>query len=273
VAFQSELGLPQLDGQPLGTARGFLGSDGRFRAEVASFQPRGAFGWDFRLNRLLVSGNWRTPSAQADLAGEVHLPHHLATLPVAGVLDPSRGQYALVGSGGGGFHVGSLPFSITSPPKLTDQDLEVGGTLAWGTASDSARFNTTLKATKAGAVDARFGGATGWIAFGGDTHGQVRWNGRLAYAEGSPQVTWRGTLGLSWPGHPASADDLSAGFQTQTRQDCWTDPLRNRHCVDTPVGMTLRMGETDLSLDPLGRVTLTAEPAFRGNASFGFRLP
>jgi hypothetical protein len=273
VAFQSELGLPQLDGQSLGTAQGFLGSDGRFLAEAAGFLPRRVFGWDFRLNRLLVSGNWRTPAVQADLAGDLRLPHNLATLAVSGVLDPARAQYTFVGSGSGSFNVGSLPFSITSPPKLTDQGFEVGGTLALGAAADSARFSTTLKATKAGVVDASFGGTTVWVGFGGDTHGQVQWNGRLAFVSGYPQVTWRGTLGLSWPGHPASVDDLPAGFQTQTRQDCWTDPLGNRHCVDTPVGMTLRMGETDLSLDRLGRTTLGAEPAFRGDTSFGFRLP
>jgi hypothetical protein len=267
------LSLPQLDGQPLAVARGLLASDGRFVAEAATFEPRGVFGWDFQLNRLVGSGNWQTRAVQIELAGDLRLPYGIATLGVSGSVNPGLGRYTLTGSSGGGFALGTLPFSITSTPKLTDQLFEVGGVLGLGAAADSARFNTTLKVTQAGAVNAAFGGTTGWVNFGADTHGLLRWDGELEYVSGFPEVSFEGTLGLSWPGHPASLDNLPVGFHTQTRQDCWTDLLGERHCVDTPIGMSLRLAEMPIRLDARGRTSLRADPAFRGATAFGFTVP
>ena len=273
ISLRSRVALPLLDAQPFAQARGLLGGNGRFLAEAHTFETRGVFGWDFRLKRLVASGNWRTLSVQAAISGDLVLPHGLGRLELAGTLDPARHQYTLTGAAGGSLPVGSLPFAITSPPKLTDQGFEAAGSLALGTAPNAARFNTALKLTKTGEVDARFSGGSSWIDFGGDTHAQLRWSGRLAYAEGHPQLKWRGTLGLSWPDHPRSLEELPPGTRTQTRRDCWTDPLGIEHCVDTPVGMSLRTEETDLVVDTLGRTTLPATPAFRGSSSFGFRLP
>lgn len=269
ATFRSQIGLPRFDAQPLATARGFLGSDGRFVAQADAFEARGMFGWDLHLDTLTVSGNWRTPALQADLAGSLRLPYNIASFSVSGRADPSRNQYTLTGNSGGGFNLGALPFSVTGAPKLTDRQFEVAGTLALGTGADSARFGTTLKVTQDGGVTAAFAGTTGWVNFGAVTgHGQVRWTGQLEYVNGWPQVGFDGELGLSWPDHPASLDALTAGYNVVTRRDCL-----GTVCVDTPVAMTLRLGATAIDVDRRGRTSLDANPLFRDRKTFGFALP
>lgn len=97
-------------------------------------------------------------------------------------------------------------------------------------------------------------------------------DGRLGYVDGFPALAFHGTLGLSWPTHPVSLDDLAAGLRTQTRRDCWTDPLGEPHCVDTPIGMTFRLASTPITVDGRGGTTIRVSPSFRDTSEVSFAV-
>ena len=236
-------------------------ASGVFTARTASLVDRGVFGWQLGLSELVLGGNWQQRTVAATVAGQLTLPHAIATLPVSGAINTAVGQYKLLGVAGGSFGLGSaLPFTYSTAPELTETRFALSGRLALGPQTDAASYDTRLEISKAGHVAASFSGLTPWTSFAGVGHARLGWVADLRYdGSGLPNLAFRGRLGVSAPQHPENIEDLPEGVGVLVSQKPRiTASLRN---PDKPTTVT-----------PQGQATFHAEPAFQGKTFFQFNI-
>lgn len=273
LAYRSSLTLPVLDAGSLGSAHGVFGSDGVFQLSSGTLLDRGVFGWDLRLTNVVASGNWVQRQVSATAGGRVRLPYQIAELEVGGSLNTAAGGFNLRGRAEGTLPLGTRRLTINSAPELGADLLKIPGQLALGAALDAASFGTSLEIRRSGDVTATFQGTTGWIEIPGSVAGQLKWNGRLAYVNAYPELTFTGTFALSWPGHPASLDDLQSGLHDRYRRECWRNFSGFELCNDVLDGLSLKSEVSSLLPNARGELAIPVEPSFRGIHSVSFRIP
>jgi len=208
-----------LVGTNLGRVQGFLRSDGVFAATLTEPAGRAINGFAFYMTNFSASGNWRTPSGSASVAGyfdfNTPAPGSSFKAVFSGEVETLSSAFTLRSGVNLGMHLGSdFAFSNSTAMVLTESSLSATGRvkLNRNTGNESASLRASLTVARYGGLSGSMGGNTDWREFPG-SYGLLEWNGSFSFSGSRFITSFSGTVYGSAPGKKDPYTNIPDGLR------------------------------------------------------------